>query len=380
MREILVCSGCGKEYSPDKKVYRCPSCSSHFNLRLEGLEFDPEKLDDRMGSGIWRYRTVIPVKDENIISYSEEKTPLTEYMTDAGKLLVKLDYLFPSGSYKDRGASVLVSKVSELGVDYVVEDSSGNAGAAVSAYCAKGGIRCSIYVPASNSEAKLSQIKSCGAELTAVEGSRAETSRRVLEAAEKHYYASHIWNPYFYHGTKTFAYEVCEQLGWQAPDTVVLPAGHGTLFLGAYIGFSELLQTGVTGKIPRFIAVQAANCSPVYSRWKGFDNPGAAETLAEGIAITEPVRIDDIIDALNKTGGDVIAVTEDEIRKTLIELAGRGFYAEPTSAAVIAGAEKFLKEAEEKGDDPGKTVTVLTGSGLKASEKIYKLLKGSVEK
>ena len=161
---------------------------------------------------------------------------------------------------------------------------------------------------------------------------------------------------------------------------MVLPAGHGTLFLGAYIGFSEILQTGVTGKIPRFIAVQPANCSPVYSRWKGIDNPGSSETLAEGIAITEPVRIDDIIDALNKTGGDVIAVTEDEIRKTLIELAGRGFYAEPTSAAVIAGAEKFLKEAEEKGDDPGKTVTVLTGSGLKASEKIYKLLKGSVEK
>ena len=376
MKEILVCSKCGKEYSPEDKLFRCPSCSSYFNLKLEGLSFNPENLDNSKGSGIWRYRSVIPVKDENIISYSEEKTPLTEYATDAGEMLVKLDYLFPSGSYKDRGAAVLVGKVKELGIDYAVEDSSGNAGAAVAAYCAKGGIKCSIYVPASNSEAKLSQIKSYGADLVAVEGSRAETSKRVLEAAEKHYYASHIWNPYFYHGTKTFAYEVCEQLGWKAPDSVVLPAGHGTLFLGSFIGFSELLEAGIINRIPRFIAVQAANCSPVYAKYKGMAGEQKfSDTLAEGIAITGPVRIDDIISAVKKTGGDIFAVDEKEIKETLLKLTGRGFYTEPTSAAVIAGAEKYLKNAADNGIDPGKTVTVLTGSGLKAAEKIYKIMK-----
>ncbi len=377
MKEILICSSCGKEFLPGRELFRCPSCGSYFNLKLEGFEFDPSMLDDSKGTGIWRYRLVIPVKDESIISYGEERTPLTEYSSDSGEILVKLDYLFPSGSYKDRGAAVLISKVKELGIDFVVEDSSGNAGASVSAYCAKGGIGCSVYVPASNSEAKLSQIKSYGADLVAVEGSRAETSRRVLEAAEKHYYASHIWNPYFYHGTKTFAYEVCEQLGWKAPDTVVLPAGHGTLFLGSYIGFSELYESGVISEMPRFIGVQSANCCPVYDKWKGKSSPAViAETLAEGIAISGPVRIDDMIIAASKTGGEFITVDEEEIRNTLLQLVGKGFYTEPTSAAVIAGAEKYLKNKKNREEDPGLTVSVLTGSGLKASEKIYKIMKG----
>jgi threonine synthase len=384
MNEILVCSSCGREYSPDEKFFRCPSCSSYFNLKLDGLKFDPSDLNSRSGSGIWRYRSVIPVKnDKNIVSFSEEKTPLADYSSDSGELLIKLDYLFTSGSYKDRGAAVLVSKVKELMVDYVVEDSSGNAGASVAAYCARGGIGCSIYVPASNSEAKLSQIKSYGADLVAVEGSRAETSKRILGEAEKYYYASHIWNPYFYHGTKTFSYEVCEQLGWEAPDTVVLPVGHGTLFLGSYIGFSELYNLGIIKKIPKFIAVQAENCSPVYRKWNDLNdadadaNAAVSDTVAEGIAITAPVRINDIISVLKKTGGDVITVSEKEIEDTLFKLIGKGFYTEPTSAAAIAGSEKYLKSlkdsAQGDGPGPGKTVTVLTGSGLKASSKIFKL-------
>ena len=382
MNEILVCSSCGREYSPDEKFFRCPSCSSFFNLKLDGLKFDPSDLNSRSGSGIWRYRSVIPVKnDKNIVSFSEERTPLADYTSESGELLIKLDYLFTSGSYKDRGAAVLVSKVKELMVDYVVEDSSGNAGASVAAYCARGGINCSIYVPASNSEAKLSQIKSYGAELVAVEGSRSETSKRILFEAEKYYYASHIWNPYFYHGTKTFSYEVCEQLGWEAPDTVVLPVGHGTLFLGSYIGFLELYNLGIIKKIPKFIAVQAENCSPVYRKWNNLNNDDAnaasADTVAEGIAITDPVRINDILSVLKKTGGDVIAVSEKEIEDTLFKLIGKGFYTEPTSAAAVAGSEKYLASLKNPalGDGQGaeKIVTVLTGSGLKASSKIYKL-------
>lgn len=380
MNEILVCSSCGKEYSPDEKFFRCPSCSSYFNLNLSGLEFDPSDLNSRSGSGIWRYKSVIPVKNEkNIVSFREEKTPLADYSSESGDLLIKLDYLFTSGSYKDRGAAVLVSKVKELMVDYVVEDSSGNAGASVAAYCARGGINCSIYVPASNSEAKLSQIKSYGADLVAVEGSRAETSRQILKAAEKHYYASHIWNPYFYHGTKTFAYEVCEQLGWEAPDTVVLPVGHGTLFIGSYIGFSELHDLGIINKIPKFIAVQAENCSPVYRKWKGIEDADASDTLAEGIAITVPVRMNDIVSIVKKTGGNIITVSENEIKDTLFKLIGKGFYTEPTSAAAIAGAEKYMKSQKDplltgEGQRNEKIVTVLTGSGLKASSKIHKLL------
>ncbi len=373
MKDILVCSSCSREYAPEDLFWRCPSCGSYFNLRLDNAGFSPDSAASGRGSGIWSYRSVIPVKkDSDIVSFCEEKTPLSVYDCGGSDIFLKLDYLFPSGSYKDRGAAVMISKAKELGIDYVVEDSSGNAGASVAAYCAKGGIRCSVYVPASNSEQKLSQIKSYGASLVPVEGSRAETSKKVLEAAEKHYYASHIWNPYFYHGTKTFAYEVCEQLGWKAPDTVILPVGHGTLFLGSYIGFKELYDFGVIRKIPRFIAVQAAKCSPL-SRILGSSERGglsvSEETLAEGIAITNPVRINDILTVIDKTDGNVVTVSEKEIKKTLVALVGRGYYTEPTSAAAVAGAESYLKNRSA-----GTAVSVLTGSGLKAASKIYSVL------
>ncbi len=132
-------------------------------------------------------------------------------------------------------------------------------------------------------------------------------------------------------------------------------------------------------KMPKLIAVQAANCSPVYAKFKGITDPAeASDTLAEGIAISGPVRINDIISAVEKTEGDIFTVDEKEIKEKLLELLGRGFYTEPTSAAVIAGAEKYMKDAADKGADPGKTVTVLTGSGLKAAKKIYKIMKGGV--
>ncbi|MEM9982561.1 MAG: pyridoxal-phosphate dependent enzyme, partial [Bacteroidota bacterium] len=158
---------------------------------------------------------------------------------DNFKIHLKLDFLFPTGSYKDRGASVMISKVKELGIDKVVQDSSGNAGASVAAYCAKAGIACDIYAPKCTSQAKLTQIKMYGATLHLIDGTREDTAQAALEAAQKSYYASHCWNPYFFQGTKTFAFEIAEQMGWKAPDTVILPAGNGTLLIGAYIGFRE---------------------------------------------------------------------------------------------------------------------------------------------
>ena len=128
----------------------------------------------------------------------------------------------------------------EWGIEKVVEDSSGNAGSAIAAYCAKAGIECEIYVPQSTSPGKLVQIQAYGATLKKVEGSREKTAEVAMEAASKIPYASHCWNPFFLHGTKTFAFEIWEQMGWKAPDTLVLPVGHGTLFLGAYYRFQRV--------------------------------------------------------------------------------------------------------------------------------------------
>src|SRR5512135_536513 len=228
----MVCSGCQAVYPANEPVWHCQRCGSALDLQFEPV-LDLVKIEERKPD-MWRYREALPVEqDANIVTLGEGFTPLTQVNFSGQMVWVKQDQLFPTGSYKDRGAAVLVSKMKELGVDYCVEDSSGNAGCAVAAYCARAGIACEIYVPAETAQAKLAQIQLYGARLVRVPGSREDTARAVMAAAENHYYASHSWNPFFFHGTKTFAYEVCEQLGWRVPDVIILPVGNGTLLLGA---------------------------------------------------------------------------------------------------------------------------------------------------
>ncbi len=299
-------------------------------------------------------------------------TPLEWMELDGHRVLIKIDYLFPTGSYKDRGAAVLISKAKELGIKKVVEDSSGNAGCAIAAYCARARIECEIYVPEVTSPGKLMQIQAYGAKLKRIEGSREETAEAARGAAIKTYYASHCWNPYFLHGTKTFAFEVWEQMGWRAPDVLVLPTGHGTLLLGAYLGFKELKEAGMIKRIPRLVAVQSALCAPLYHAfrkgWKGpgeMKKPGQPEmtkpTIAEGIAIVRPIRGRQILRAIRETDGEVLTVTEREIKAAMREMGRRGHFIEPTAAATIAGLKKYLKHFRR-----GSIVSTLTGTGLKA--------------
>jgi threonine synthase len=192
----------------------------------------------------------------------------------------------------------------------------------------------------------------------------------TIEAAQKTYYASHCWNPFFLHGTKTFGFEIWEQMGWKPPDTLVLPIGHGTLLLGAYIGFRELREAGRVKKIPRLVGIQSAVCAPLFNGFiKGLDEAQSinkGETLAEGIAIAEPVRGKQILRAIRETDGEILAVTEREIEAALKEMGKRGHFIEPTSAATIAGLKKYLKRKKKK----EVIVSTLTGTGLKAIEKV----------
>jgi len=219
----------------------------------------------------------------------------------------------------------------------------------------------------------LLQVRAYGANLVLVDGDRQATAAAVLLAAQKAYYASHCYNPYFLQGTKTFAYEVCEQMGWKTPDVIVLPAGNGTLILGCYIGFKHLFESNVIAKMPKIVAVQAANCAPLYEAWKqGLNEPvkvNSGLTLAEGIAIAEPIRGKEMISAVNKTQGIFVTVSDDEVVGALKLCNSQGFYIEPTSAATIAG----LKKAQEIVE--GETwVTLFSGHGLKSTEKILAIL------
>lgn len=360
----LICRESGENYSGQEPRWRSDSGGLlHLSLTPQ---LDIALLKTRKPT-LWRYREVIPIeKDENIISFEEGFTPLLPLEIGGRKIYCKQDHLFPTGSFKDRGASVLISKVKELGIDRVVQDSSGNAGCAVAAYCARAGIRCDIFVPQSTSPAKVSQIRSYGAKLHLVPGSRQDTAEAAMKAAEKFYYASHCWNPFFHHGTKTIAYEICEQLEWQAPDAVILPVGNGSLLLGAYIGFQELHQMHLIQKIPKLIGVQTRACAPIANAYQKHQKEitpiKTKPTVAEGIAIAAPIRGREILAAVYETNGLMLTVSENQILAAQREMALRGFYLEATAAVAIAGVKKYLPMSETQ----DLLVTVFTGHGLKS--------------
>jgi threonine synthase len=354
----LVCTECGREFSLATRRWRC-ECGGVFEL-AERPRFRPEAINAESFS-LWRYRAMLPALKEPI-SLGEGWTPLVPAHAYKREFLAKLEFLAPTGSFKDRGTTVLVSFLRELGVDAVVEDSSGNAAASLSAYCARAKIRCRIFVPAHASSAKLAQIRAYGAELIPVEGPRENASLAAQQAAQRSYYASHVYSPLILEGTKTIAYEVWEQLGGRAPEAMLFPTGHGTLLLGAYYGFLDLFDAGLIEKMPALYAVQSQACAPLakvfHEDLAGLPDVPQGETIAEGIRIRRPVRWKAILKALRETGGSVITVSDDEIIAAQRELAHQGLYVEPTAAVAVAG----LRE----GPGERSIVIPLTGSGLKA--------------
>jgi len=367
-RANLVCTFCGRRFSLDEPRWRC-DCGHPLNLEFKG-RLDTEKIKKGPAS-IWRYREALPIEDDgNIVSFGEGFTPLIKAEILGKPVLLKLEFLFPTGSFKDRGASVLISKVKELGIKKVVEDSSGNAGCAIAAYCARAGIECHIYVPESTSPAKLVQIKSYGAHLHKIPGTRADTANAALEAAQDHYYASHSWNPFFFQGTKTFAFEIWEQLKMKAPDTAIIPTGNGTLLIGTFLGFQELLNLGLIQKMPKLIAVQAGGCAPLslafQSGQKEIPEIKALPTIAEGIAISQPIRGAQILEIVHQTEGKILTVSEKEIIEAMRTLGALGIFAEPTAAVAVAAFLNMPVSVET-------VVVPITGHGLKSVEEYQNL-------
>jgi threonine synthase len=360
----LRCSVCQRIYPPDTRKWCC-ECGGSFEL--EGtLPFSRQAVKPDEFT-LWRYRNMLPIRDEkHIVCLGEGFTPLVETQVSGLRVFCKLEFMAPTGSFKDRGAAVLVSVLREMGVTEVVEDSSGNAAASLAAYCARAGIDARIFVPAHASPAKLAQIAVYGAELVPVEGAREEVALAAQDAAARAYYASHNYSPFFLEGTKTFAYEVWEQFGGRAIHNLVFPVGNGSLFVGAYRGFADLQRAGLVEHMPRLFAVQSQACAPLYEAYRqGLAEPPPiceGETVAEGIRITRPVHGRRILRAIRETGGAVVTVDDGEIQEARASLARLGLYAEPTSAVAWAGLCR-LDEAIAPGET---TVVPLTGSGLKS--------------
>ncbi len=332
---------------------------------------------DTTVSSLWRYRRALLVEAKSAVTLGEGWTALVAGQWDGVPVALKLDYLMPSGSFKDRGMTVMVSYLKSRGITRVLEDSSGNAGASLSAYCAAASLHCRVLVPETASYPKIAQIAACGAEVMTIKGSRQDVADAALAMSREIFYASHNWQPFFAEGTKTLAYELWEQLGFRAPDNVVVPVGYGANVLGCDRGFSELKRNGEITRMPRLFGVQAANCAPYYAAFRAgvehFVPAPVAPTIAEGIASSKPTRMREVLAPVRASGGEIVAVSEEEITRALAALASKGYYVEPTSAAAAAGLSQLIARGVIARGEA--TVLVLTGSGLKASEKIGELLK-----
>ncbi len=325
------------------------------------------------GRGLWRYSALLPEVEP--ISLGEGGTPCVPSVRVGPALGVelwfKLEGANPTGSFKDRGAAVLVAVLKALGARKLADDSSGNAGAALAAYAARAGLPAVLFVPENASPRKLAQIRAYGAHLVTVPGPRSQATLALQRACAQDpqlVYASHNASPYFLAGLTPLAYEIWEDMG--APDHVVVPVGGGGLFLGLWYGFQVLRRLGRTERVPKMHAVQAQACAPIVDAWlKKSPQPSAVEpqaTVAEGLRVAQPPRGREILRALRENGGSALAVPDEAILTAQAQLAeGEGLFVEPTSAVALAALPELVRQGVIR---PGERVVVpLTGSGLKTA-------------
>ncbi len=304
------------------------------------------------------------------VSLGEGNTPVVA-MSNLGRtlgasnLFAKLEFMNPTGSFKDRGTATMLSVAVEHGVAEVVEDSSGNAGASVSAYSARAGIRAHVFAPSTAPEAKLGQIRVYDARTHAVPGPREASTDAAVEYQRENglVYASHNLSPYFVEGTKTFAYEVAAQMS-PLPNHIIIPVGNGSLLMGCWKGFSELIADGALDAMPRLYAIQAEAVMPIAAEFAGSEWSPGATTLAGGIAVGAPPRKNQVLRAIRESGGASLAVPDDSIiRWQKLLAASEGIFAEPTSAAALAGIQLLLQHGHIQADEA--ILAAITGFGLK---------------
>ncbi|WP_407149800.1 pyridoxal-phosphate dependent enzyme [Bradyrhizobium sp. ORS 86] len=362
----------GKHYSLDVPRWCSDEGTPLLVTPLPGISRDEI---DRGTRSLWRYRAALPLEISKPITMGEGCTPVVEKAWGELRPHFKLEWFNPTASFKDRGTTVMLSFLRQLGVDAVLEDSSGNGGASVSAYGAAGGMRVKILAPVTTSPMKVAQMHAFGAEVQLVEGQREESEAEAIRQSKQIFYSSHNWQPFFLQGTKSLAYEIWEDFNYSVPDNVVMPVGAGSSLLGCYYGFKELLAAGQITRLPRLFAAQPLNCSPVDASFAaGVDTPVNREvrkTIAEGTAIKHPLRLKQIIAALKESGGGTVAIPEDAIIAALKQMARTGLFVEPTSASAAAALDVLKERGAIRPNE--RTVVIISGTGIKAAGAITEL-------
>ena len=279
------------------------------------------------------------------------------------RLELKLEFLSPTGSFKDRGAAMLVSAAWSANTAAFVEDSSGNAGAALAAYAAAARMSAEIFVPANAPKVKQSQINVVGGNIHPVDGDREAVAAAAQQFARDQDipYLSHNRSPYFSEGMKPAAEEIAKH---GLPDAIVLPVGNGSLLIGLYRGFQELIQLGQIEQMPRLYGIQAMNVSPLASAFRNHEPPETQQTIADGIAVAQPPRLAQMLEALRGSGGAAGVVSEMEIEAARQTIAERGLFVEPTSAVPLAALKRLVERGMIAEDE--RVLIPLTGSGMKS--------------
>lgn len=359
------CLKCGRK-SSNPLDFRCPSCKQPLDIQLR-FSFETRRIR-RKNYTLWRYKEFFPyTKEKQIITLGEGWTPLVKF---SNSIYFKLESLNPTGSFKDRGSTVLISTIHQTvkkGKGFIAEDSSGNAGASVAAYAARAGIRVKIYVPENVSGPKFNQIKCYGADVVKVSGSRSRVAEEAQKAEDGKLYVGHIFHPIFRDGIRSLAYEIAEQFDWHVPERVYLPVSAGTLLLGALKGFQHLFESGIIGAMPKIVACQTRQVSPLYHSLKNlaYKPPERITSIADALVSVNPPLLDFMVKSLREANGDAVIVEENEIVSAFKELAGKGFFVEPSSAVAYAAYKKHLSSKEvSKGNT---ALIVLTGMGLKST-------------
>ena len=365
----FVCTECGARYEYGRLRWRC-DCGAHLKLDHQPVFTREDIIPTRLN--MWRYEKAYPIPYSGItVTFDEGLTPLVSARLGGAGVRVKLEGLMPSCSFKDRGTVMAVNYLKNHGADYITEDSSGNAAASIAAYCALGGLGCSIYIPEGNSSGKIMQTRAYGASVHSVPGTRED----VAAAAQKHEqsYAGHNWHPMFEPGYRSIAYEIWEQSGFSAPDAVFAPCGGGGLTLGLTQGFSDLLRGGQIEKLPKIYAVQPENCNPIYRAFHSIEGEFTpTPTIAEGTSIARPVKLKEIISGVRASGGQMVSVSEEQILEALPVVWKSGTYTEPTSATAFAAYFKMQATGEVTSADD--VVIVASSNGLKTTEKVKDLI------
>lgn len=378
----LHCSQCGKYYDIHFLNTFAHCCNQPLLTRYGMMtQFSKTDLTSRINS-MWRYAEMLPVfNKENIVSMGEGMTPLLELARLANKydipgLRMKDESQNPTGSFKARGISVAISKAKELGVESCIIPTAGNAGGAMSAYCAHAGMKAIVVMPRHTPKIFKQECELYNAELILEDGLISDCARKValLKKERDCFDISTFKEPYRLEGKKTMGYEIAEQLNWKLPDVILYPTGGGTGLVGIWKAFQEMIQMGwIPNKLPKMIAVQALNCSPIVDTWKGLQ-PNSKKyigksSIANGLAVPNPFAEDLIIETLIESNGTALSVSDSSIIKTVKEIAKEeGILVAPEGAAVFSAMLQLITDGFIKRTE--KILLLNTGSGYKYLENI----------